>query len=67
MTIHTTNPAPYGFFHGTGIPRKKPEAENDGRGVCKFCGATGLVWEKRLGWTLCEVGGKVHQCKKDTP
>jgi hypothetical protein len=63
----TTNPAPYGYFPGTGIPRKKPVPEHDGRGVCKFCGATGLVWEKRGGWMLCEVGGKVHQCRKDKP
>jgi hypothetical protein len=49
------------------MPRKKPQAEHDGRGVCKFCGATGLVWEKRESWTLCEVGGKRHECRKVTP
>lgn len=67
MTVHTSNPAPYGYFPGTNRPRRKPEPEHEGRGVCKFCGATGLVWERQGSWVLCEVGGKRHQCPKAAP
>jgi hypothetical protein len=56
--------APFGYFPGTGIPRKKPEPQHEGRGVCKRCGKTGLVWEQqKQGWLLVDIGGKLHQCE----
>jgi hypothetical protein len=58
------NPAPFGYFPGTRIPRKSPPADHhEGRGVCKFCGAGDLTWEKQGDrWRLCDMGGKTHVC-----
>lgn len=57
--------APFGYFPGTKIPRKRPAAEFEGRGQCKFCGTPGLVWEKHDdGWRLVDLGGKRHECPK---
>lgn len=62
------NPAPFGYFPGTRIPRKAPAREEfDGKGVCRYCGQTGLVWEKtETGWRLHTLGGAQHQCPKGT-
>jgi hypothetical protein len=55
--------AKYGYHPGTNIPRKRPESAFDGRGVCKHCGETGLVWERQShGWVLVRVGGRPHMC-----
>jgi hypothetical protein len=57
--------APYGYFPGTGIPRKRPADAHDRRVSCDACGATGLVWEKQNeGWKLMTVGGRRHVCPK---
>ena len=58
--------APFGYFTGTTIPRKAPPAEFEGRGQCKRCGTTGLVWELHPeGWRLVDMGGKRHVCAKE--
>lgn len=60
-----TDPAaPYGFHHGTTIPRKSPPAEHhDVRHGCKRCGAEDLVWEMHGDhWRLVDVGGNRHVC-----
>ena len=55
--------ATYGYFPGTGIPRKRPPYAHDGPGVCRNCGEPGLTWEKIDGtWRLVSVGGKEHVC-----
>jgi hypothetical protein len=56
--------APYGYHPGTRIPRKSPPADHhEGRGTCKFCGETDLVWEKHGDrWALTDIGGKRHVC-----
>lgn len=70
------DPAPFGYHPGTTIPRKAPPRDDfSGKGVCRYCGQTGLVWEmvskhtldvRRDHWILCEMGGKRHQCPKGT-
>ena len=61
-----TDPAPFGYHPGTRIPRKHPSRDEfAGRGVCKFCGQTGLTWEKYdEGWRLVDMGGKRHECPR---
>lgn len=55
--------APYGYHPGTSIPRKRPPAEFEGRGQCKLCGKTGLIWEMHADrWILTDLGGKKHVC-----
>jgi hypothetical protein len=70
MTTPAVNPheAPFGYFPGTNIPRKAPARDEfDGKGVCRHCGQTGLVWEQTgQGWRLFTLGGTQHQCPKGT-
>lgn len=66
INLDGTAEAPHGFHPGTRIPRKAPARDEfNGRGACKFCGQTGLVWERQgERWALVEVGGKRHECPR---
>lgn len=73
FAVAEVNPAPFGYFPGTRIPRKSPARDDfGGKGVCKRCGKAGLVWEmitedsfdiRRTHWELQEIGGERHVCK----
>ncbi len=60
-----SNDAPFGYSPGTTIPRKRKPVEYEGRGQCRHCGTTGLVWELHGDrWRLTDLGGKRHECPK---
>lgn len=70
-----TASAPFGYFPGTKIPRKRPDPYFEGRGECKSCGTPGLIWEmitdstnseRRTHWVLVDMGGKKHVCPRGT-